>query len=67
MKPGMNALGLVRPEGALEPHAEVLKKLAGHQADRQSRTMTVKLDISPDENLCSVPCRTCVAGSITTI
>lgn len=41
--------GLVRPDGSLKPHAEVIRAFAQTQPRVQSATRTVTLDITPDE------------------
>jgi len=40
--------GLVRPDGTLKPHAEVLRQFAATNPTVQSPTWTLPLDISPD-------------------
>jgi endo-1,4-beta-mannosidase len=40
--------GLVRPDGSLKPHAEVIRHFAATQPRVQPATRTVALDISPD-------------------
>lgn len=41
--------GLVRPDGSLKPHAEVIRKFAATNPTVQEATRTVTLDITPDE------------------
>jgi endo-1,4-beta-mannosidase len=41
--------GLVRPDGSLKPHAEVIRKFAETKPTVQAATRTVALDISADE------------------
>ena len=41
--------GLVRPDGSLKPHAEVIRKFAETNPTVQAAIRTVTLDISPDE------------------
>ncbi|NJL54994.1 cellulase family glycosylhydrolase [bacterium] len=41
--------GLVRPDGSLKPHAEVIRKFAATRPTVQAATRTVTLDITPDE------------------
>jgi endo-1,4-beta-mannosidase len=41
--------GLVRPDGSLKPHAEVIRKFAETKPTIQPATRTVTLDISADE------------------
>lgn len=41
--------GLVRPDGTLKPHAEVIRKFAETNPTVQPAQRTVTLDISPDE------------------
>jgi len=41
--------GLVRPDRALKPHAEVIKRFAGDNPIVQEPTWRVELDISPEE------------------
>lgn len=40
--------GLVRPDGSLKPHAEVIKRFAGTKPTVQAPRRTVTLDISPE-------------------
>lgn len=41
--------GLVRPDGTLKPHAQVLKDFAATNPTVQPATRTVELDVTPDE------------------
>jgi endo-1,4-beta-mannosidase len=41
--------GLVRPNGSLKPHAEVIRKFAQSKPTVQAETRTVDLGISPDD------------------
>ncbi len=41
--------GLVRPDGSLKPHADVIKRFAETNPAVQAATRTVELDITPDE------------------
>ncbi len=41
--------GLVRPDGSLKPHAEVIKRFAATNPIVKPATRTVTLDITPDE------------------
>lgn len=41
--------GLVRPDGSLKPHAEVIRQFAAGQPTVQPATRTVELDITSDE------------------
>jgi endo-1,4-beta-mannosidase len=41
--------GLVRPDGSLKPHAEVLKQFAATNPTVQPAMRTVTLDVTPDE------------------
>ncbi|MBE2271841.1 MAG: beta-galactosidase [Anaerolinea sp.] len=41
--------GLVRPDGTLKPHAEVIKRFAAGQPTVQPAVKTVTLDLTPDE------------------
>ncbi len=41
--------GMVRPDGSLKPHVEVLRDFAGTRPVVQEPTRTVGLDITPDE------------------
>ncbi len=41
--------GLVRPDGSLKPHAEVIRRFADSRPTVQEAARTVTLDITPDE------------------
>lgn len=41
--------GLVRPDGSLKPHAEVIRKFAATQPIAQTPSRTVTLDVTPEE------------------
>lgn len=41
--------GLIRPDGSLKPHAEVLRRFASSNPKIAAPTKTVELDVSPDE------------------
>lgn len=41
--------GLIRPDGSLKPHAEVIRKFAATNPTVQAAERTVTLDITPDE------------------
>jgi endo-1,4-beta-mannosidase len=41
--------GLIRPDGTLKPHAEVLRRFAATRPTVQPASRTITLDVSPDE------------------
>ena len=41
--------GLVRPDGSLKPHAEVLQRFAATRPQAQAARRRVELDITPEE------------------
>ena len=41
--------GLIRPDGSLKPHAEVIRRFAATEPTVRSPVKTLTLDVTPDE------------------